>query len=252
MYKDNQKILLVEDDLVLGETMTELIKYNGYKVTWKKNGLEAFETLRDFIPDIIICDLMMPLMDGETFFKKVRNHKRYDNIPFIMITANIDTNVKFKQLENGVNDIINKPFALKELVLKIKNLLFFNANILKKAKESHLSQSAHIKSKDFFSVLDDFLFRNIQKKMSITSIADQLFVSKSTLDKKIRKHKNQNISQYIKEFKIEYAIQLMEKGENNIEHLASKSGFSSVSYFSSSFKSVKGESPKQYFKNYLK
>lgn len=253
MYNTVQKILLVEDDLVLGETVSELIKYNGYKVTWKKNGLEALDALRTFIPDVIICDLMMPVMDGETFLKKVRNQRRYDNIPFVMITANINTDVKFKQLENGVNDFISKPFAMKELLLKIKNLLHFNSNIAKKAKETASYQiSQGVKNKDFFSTLDEILYKNIQKPLTVGYLADRLFVSKSTLDKKIRKYKNQNISQYIKEFRIEYAITLMENGEDNIQQLAIKSGFSSSSYFSSSFKSVKGESPKQYFNSHLK
>jgi len=174
MYNTVQKILLVEDDLVLGETVSELIKYNGYKVTWKKNGLEALDALRTFIPDVIICDLMMPVMDGETFLKKVRNQRRYDNIPFVMITANINTDVKFKQLENGVNDFISKPFAMKELLLKIRNLLHFNSNIAKKAKETASYQiSQGVKNKDFFSTLDEILYKNIQKPLTVGYLADR-------------------------------------------------------------------------------
>jgi DNA-binding response OmpR family regulator len=252
MYKFNQKILLVEDDLLLGETIAELISYNGYKVIWNKNGSEALETLRTYVPDVIICDLMMPVMDGDVFFNKIRNQRRYDNIPFIMITANINTDVKFKQLENGVNDFISKPFVLKELLLKVKNLLQFNANLEKKIAASVRDHhSKVIKSKDFFTSLDELLLLHIEQPISHDFLASELFVSKSTLDKKIRKFKNQNISQYIKTFRVEYAIMLMENGESNMELIAAKSGFSSASYFSTSFKSVKGDSPKKFYKNLI-
>jgi DNA-binding response OmpR family regulator len=75
--------------------------------------------LKANLPDIIISDLMMPVMGGEVIFK-IRKSNKFNTIPFVIITASIDDETKFKQLENGVNDYIMKPFKNRELVLKIR------------------------------------------------------------------------------------------------------------------------------------
>ena len=76
-----------------------------------------------------------------------------------------------------------------------------------------------------------------------------LFISKSTLDKRIRKRTNKNISQYMREFRLDYAIKLIHSGERNIKHLVSETGFSSFSYFTTSFKSYLNVTPRDYIKS---
>jgi DNA-binding response OmpR family regulator len=125
MVNQNRKILLIEDDLALGNSILELLIMSNFNVEWLKNGVEAINYLVKNTPDIIICDLMMPLMNGEELFLNLRKQNKYHSIPFIIITANIDVEQKFRQLENGVNDYILKPFKVKELILKINNILNF-------------------------------------------------------------------------------------------------------------------------------
>ncbi|WP_333695276.1 response regulator transcription factor [Flavobacterium sp.] len=243
------KILLIEDDLSLGQTVSDLLKANDYKVKWCQNGLEALHFLERSTPDIIICDLMMPIMSGEELFLKIRKNKKFDEVPFIVITADITFDMKMKQLQNGVNDFINKPFKIHELLLKTRNFLQYKNKLLEKSKPDPFSKvTIKLKNKNFFDLLNDVLLRNIKSDISIDSLAAELFVSKSTLDKRIRKQKKCNTSQYIREFRIEYAIRLIEAGETNIQQLADHSGFNSLSYFSLSFKNYTKISPKTYIK----
>jgi DNA-binding response OmpR family regulator len=254
MNKKVSKILLIEDDIPLGQTIYDLLIANYYKVKWCKNGLEAFHFLEKTLPDIIICDLMMPIMSGEELFMKIRKIKKFDELPFIVITADVSFSMKMRQLENGVNDFISKPFKIQELLLKTRNFLNYKNTLLDKSKPDPYSKiTIRLKSKSFSEILDDLLLKNIKLDISIDFLAEQLFISKSTLDKRIRTLKNCNTSQYVREFRINYAIRLIDAGETNVQQLAEDSGFNSLSYFSTSFKNYTNISPKNYIKKrYLK
>ncbi|MGO4819273.1 response regulator transcription factor [Flavobacterium sp. W22_SRS_FP1] len=244
------KIVLIEDDLNLGSSILEFLVLAGFDVHWFKNGIEALDYLQNNIPDIIISDLMLPLMSGEELFLEIRKSNKFNTIPFIMITANGNEEVRYKQLEIGVNDYIMKPFKVKEMIFKINNILALKKQIENKFTPDPFSKvTIKLSEKDFMLSLNSILAENIRSKIEIVEIANLLHVSKSTLDKKIRKRTNKNISQYIREFKLEYAIKLINLGERNIQFLADQTGFNSISYFSTSFKNYKTESPSDYIKS---
>lgn len=249
MNNQKLKIVLVEDDLALGSSVLELLVLSDFDVYWLKNGIEALKYFQKNIPDVIISDLIMPIMGGEELFLKIRKENVFKTIPFIIITANVNDDIKFKQLENGVNDFIMKPFKIKELVFKIKNIIELKKNIEKKYAPNPFSKiTIKLSEKDFLTSLNEILIKNLKAKIDINELSGQLFISKSTLDKKIRKLTNKNISQYIREFKLEYAVTLIHLGEKNIQYLVDETGFSSFSYFSTSFKSYLNETPSQYIK----
>jgi DNA-binding response OmpR family regulator len=249
MIKTSIKIVLIEDDLNLGGSISELLVLADFEVQWFKNGLEAFDYLQNNIPDIIISDLMMPLMNGEELFLKIRKANKFNTIPFIIITANANDEVRYKQLENGVNGYIMKPFKVKEMIFKINNILALKKQIENTFTPDPFSKvTIKLSEKDFITSINSILVEKMGSKVEIAEIADLLHVSKSTLDKKIRKRTNKNISQYIREFKLDYAIKLINLGERNIQFLTDETGFNSMSYFSTSFKNYKTISPSDYIK----
>ena len=248
-YKKSE-ILLVEDDLALGSSISEILNLSDFDVHWFTDGLQALDYLQDYTPDIIISDLMMPFMDGEALFTNIRKKKKFNAIPFIIITANIVEEVKYRQLENGVNDYIMKPFKAKELIFKIKNTLALRNHIEKKFKPDPFSKvTIKLSEKGFLDSVNAFILKNLKSKIGIEELSSHLFISKSTLDKKIRKLANKNTTQYIREFKLEYAIRLIDSGERNIQFLVYLTGFNSFSYFSTSFKSYVGLTTRDYIKS---
>jgi DNA-binding response OmpR family regulator len=252
MGSQKKNIVLIEDDLALGSSITELLTLSNFNVNWVLDGLKALEYLKSNTPDIIISDLMMPNMNGEELYINIKKNSKFSTIPFIMITANMDDEVRFKQLENGVNDYIMKPFKSKELILKVKNLLDFRSNIEKKFKPDPFSKvTIKLSEKDFITSINDYILKNMKAKIGIEELSNQLFISKSTLDKKIRKLTQKNSSQYIREFKLQYAIRLIDLGERNVQFLVNETGFNSFSYFSTSFKSYVGISTRDYMKSII-
>jgi DNA-binding response OmpR family regulator len=244
------EILLIEDDLALGSSISEILQLNDFNVHWLTDGLKAIDYLQKHLPDVIISDLMMPFMDGEELFVNIRKNNKFNTIPFVIITANMNDEVKYRQLENGVNDYIMKPFKSKELIFKVRNLLVLRDHIEKKHKPDPFSKvTIKLSKKDFLESVNDFILKNIKSKISVEELSVHLIISKSTLDKKIRKLTNKNITQYIREFKIGYAIKLIDLGERNIQFLVDETGFNSFSYFSTSFKSYVGYTTRDYIKS---
>jgi DNA-binding response OmpR family regulator len=250
MRNKKSEILLIEDDLVLGSSISEVLQLSDFNVHWLVNGLKALEYLQNHKPDIIISDLMMPIMNGEELYVNIIKKDKFNTIPFIIITANMDDEIKYRQLENGVNDYIMKPFKSKELILKIKNLLVLRNRIEKKYKPDPFSKvTIKLSEKDFLVSVNEYILSNLKSQIGIEELSTHLFISKSTLDKKIRKLANKNITQYIREFKLDYAIKLIDLGERNIQFLVDETGFNSFSYFSTSFKSYLGLTTRDYIKS---
>jgi DNA-binding response OmpR family regulator len=243
-------IVLIEDNLALGESIFDLLTVSNFNVMWLKNGYDAMFYLKANLPDIIISDLMMPVMGGEELFLKIRKSNKFNTIPFVIITASIDDETKFKQLENGVNDYIIKPFKNKELVLKVRNILNLKDQIEKKNSIDPFAKiTIKLSEKDFLVAINAILSKSIKKNIAIEELSSLLHVSKSTLDKKIRKRTNKSISQYIREFKLDYALKLIYLGEKNTQFLVDETGFNSMSYFSTSFKKYVGMTPRDYMKS---
>jgi two-component system sensor histidine kinase/response regulator len=117
---NNKKILLVDDEVNLRDTITDLLILNNYTVKTAVNGQEALEILDYWTPDIIISDIMMPIMDGYLFYEKVKDSSMLNQIPFIFLTAKNDKMEKEKCMLNGVNLFISKPFKIEDLLVIIE------------------------------------------------------------------------------------------------------------------------------------
>ncbi|MDI6031971.1 response regulator [Flavobacterium sp. LB2P84] len=118
---NKNKILLVDDELSLRETISELLNYQNYDVKMASNGQEALDLLEYWVPDLIICDIMMPVMDGNTFHEIIKDIHSLNSIPFIFLTAKKENNLMRKCLLDGADDFICKPFKIKELTSIIES-----------------------------------------------------------------------------------------------------------------------------------
>ncbi|OOV16919.1 response regulator transcription factor [Flavobacterium sp. LM4] len=114
-------ILLVEDDFDYASILKQYLEFSGFKVSWKKNGKEALESLFLTKPDICILDVMMPQMDGFTLAEKIVD--QFPDTPFVFLTAKSLQQDKIKGLKLGADDYIVKPFEVEELILRIGNIL---------------------------------------------------------------------------------------------------------------------------------
>lgn len=113
-------ILLIEDNKDILENLTEYLELEGYKVLFASNGKEGLELAIKFIPDLIICDVLMPEMDGHEVLRLILDTAKTHEIPFIFSTSNSEKVDRTKAIELGADDYIIKPFELETLLVMSK------------------------------------------------------------------------------------------------------------------------------------
>jgi PAS domain S-box-containing protein len=136
-------ILFIDDNLDVRRYVTGILSKK-YDVITAEDGLKGLERLKEYIPDLIISDIMMPRMDGYQFCKSVKSNPELRHIPLIFLTAKADTELKIEGLEEGADDYIVKPFNSQELLARVKSILrireLIRENLAKEKKISELTK----------------------------------------------------------------------------------------------------------------
>jgi two-component system KDP operon response regulator KdpE len=118
--RESKRILVVDDEPRMIDFIRMNLELEGFHVLEARNGLDALETIRTQLPDLVILDIMMPQLDG---FETLRMLREFSNIPVIMLTAKGEEDDKVKGLELGADDYITKPFSPRELAVRVKAVL---------------------------------------------------------------------------------------------------------------------------------
>ncbi|AEI51621.1 response regulator [Runella slithyformis] len=117
------KILIIEDEDFIRENIAEMLNLSGFKVETAINGRDGIDKLNIFQPDLILCDISMPIMNGYQVLETVRNSDKHAHTPFIFLTSMANPGEVRKGLSNGANDYITKPFRFNDLIIGIERQL---------------------------------------------------------------------------------------------------------------------------------
>lgn len=127
----SKTVLVIEDNKNIRENIVEILELSGYKTLEAENGKKGFESAQKNPPDLIVCDIMMPEMDGYTLLHLLRKHKETEGIPFIFLTAKTERADFRKGMEMGADDFITKPFEDVELLNAVESRIKRNETHLK-------------------------------------------------------------------------------------------------------------------------
>ncbi|MBN8836111.1 MAG: response regulator [Sphingobacteriia bacterium] len=116
-------ILIIEDEAFLRNNIKKMLELKGYLCYTAENGQEGVDSLQQLTPDLIVCDVMMPYMDGFEVLENVRAHPLTAATPFIFLTARADAIDKIKGTELGANKYLTKPFSMIDLIAAVQDLL---------------------------------------------------------------------------------------------------------------------------------
>lgn len=236
------RVLIVDDHQDVLESVSDLLNSWDMQVYSFMSANNALREISVIKPDLIVSDIMMPEMDGLDFVSRVRSREIFKEIPIIFLTAKIDVDSRVEGFNAGGNYYISKPFQARELKAILKNAeIYRTKNLQDKYAENLLS-----KDERFLTKLDTIIHKNLSNgDLRYEQIANELGVSSSALQKKIKRIKNKAITQYIREYRLEQARVLVEKDVATISEIAYQTGFNSHSYFSKSFQDYFEISPKQ-------
>lgn len=262
------KVLLVDDSDDFREFMRDVL--TDYQVIEAVNGQDAWQKIIEVRPDVILSDVMMPVMDGIELCRMVKSNEVTASIPFVMLTARLAAEHRVEGLESGADDYITKPFNIDMLNLRIRNLLgwarrsarrsFLDKNKEEKKDSSQPKERAIPKGElgDFEMTANDRKFledvdKYIKDMMgdpdtSVESMSAHLCMSRVQLYKRMVSLTGTTPSEYLRAKRIKRAEELIHSDELNISEIAYTVGFNNPRYFSKYFQEAYGLTPSQYKK----
>lgn len=254
--KDADIALVVEDNADIARYIGNIISDN-FSVVYARNGREGLLKAEEYVPDVIITDIMMPEYDGLEMTRDIRQSELLNHIPIIIVTAKGDDANKLHGLESGADAYLIKPFSPDELKLRIHKLIE-NRNMLRQKYSQILIDSEEISNepdapeleKRFLVKLNSFITSNISlANMNSETLAEGMCLSKSQINRKVKSLTGMNTATYIKQSRLAYSQVLLRDPEKTIGDIVLLCGFDSASYFTKLFKEKFGITPSQYRKD---
>jgi signal transduction histidine kinase/DNA-binding response OmpR family regulator/ligand-binding sensor domain-containing protein len=242
-------VLIVEDSVDVRAYMREYLEVE-YSILEADNGSEALEKARMTIPDLVVSDIMMPLMDGYELCRALKQDERTSHIPVILLTARAGMENKIEGLELGADDYLTKPFNAMELLVRIKNLIESRRRLREK-----FSKTVPLKPGEVaVTSLDDaFLQKAIavvekymgDERFSVEQFGCEMAMSRMQLHRKLRALTNQSASEFIRYLRLQRAHELLLKKAGTVSEIAYQTGFGSLTYFTRCYHEQFGCTPSE-------
>lgn len=250
--KSSKTILIVEDNIELQNFLKNSLNQQ-YNILLADNGKEGYLKASKHTVDLIISDVMMPILDGISMCKKLQSNKATQHIPIILLTAKYSTYSKILGLESGAIEYLYKPFNTQELFLKINNILTSKEHIITEYRKGIINTPsvANEKSKDE-KFLEELVYAINSKledsNLKVEDISKKLNMSYSTLYRKCLAITGKNVSDFIIELRLKKAAILLTKYKHTISDTAFLTGFNDPKYFSKCFKKQFNKTPRKFLK----
>ena len=241
-------VLVVEDNPELRHFLAKSLS-SYYQVHTAAQGSEALDILQQTDVDIVVSDVVMPVMDGWELCRQIKNNVAVSHIPIIMLTARTDVESKIVAIENGADVYIEKPVVMKYLYARIAGILEKRKQLQelfsKTSSEPLHSVVKNEREEAFILKLNQIVENNISNsEFSMDEIADQLFMSRSAMYAKIKAISGQTPNNFVRLMRLRKAAELLRSGENyKINEVCYLVGFSSPSYFAKCFQQQFGILP---------
>lgn len=248
-----ETILIVEDNPAIQESLKEILQ-NDYLILQALNGEEGLKTASENFPDLIISDVMMPVMDGIEFVKNLKLNTFTSHIPIIILTARTTVKNTMEGFETGADDYIAKPYDEELLKSRIKNLLNNRKLIREKFIKDNLlnPRELAISSPDqlFLERLYEILEPNLESNsLKAEIIAKEIGMSHSVMYKKIKALTGLSYVEFIRDYRLSIAKQLIQDLGYSVSDACYKVGYSDRKYFSKLFKEKFKKNPSEFLKS---
>lgn len=244
-------VLVVEDNEDLLRMLEKILAHD-YRVLTAYNGKEALEIVEKETVDVIITDIMMPVMDGVEMTRRLREDKRHESCPVIMLTAKRDDDNRVAAYRAGANAYITKPFNTSVLLVRVQNLLQQRQKSTQEVSEILFGNIKDVKlsgsDQDFIRQCIAVVQRHLDDAtLDLPAFAEEMSISKSTLYKKLRALTGKSTSGFIRSIRMQSACQLLRQNpQAHISEIAYAVGYNDPKYFSSCFKKDFGCLPSEY------
>lgn len=247
---DKETILIIDDNADIREYVRSLL-HNTYTVLEAIDGRDGLRKAMKYVPDVIICDVMMPVMDGIECCEHLKNELQTSHIPVILLTACSLDEQRIKGFESGADSYIAKPFNSKVLEVRVHNLIenrkrmkqFFGDNTTL-AKES-ISDIDKSFIERFKKLIEDNLSNS---ELNVEELGRSMGMSRVQLYRKVKSLTNYAPNELLRIARLKKATSLLSSSDMTIAEITYEVGFTSPSYFTKCYKDHFGESPTDFLK----
>lgn len=245
-----QNIVLIIEDNEDIRNFLRLTLQPRYRVFDSEDGESGIKKALDIIPDIIICDVMMPGKDGFEVTQTLKNQEKTSHIPIILLTAKAGVENRISGLEMGADAYVPKPFSSEELHARIKNLIEGRLKLKEKysralAVKPKVSVEPSMEQKFLLrvkAVVEEFLG---DENFSVEQLSKEIGMSRAQLHRKLIALTGVSASRFVRNYRLEHAYQLLENKVGTVSEIAYRVGYSSPAYFTKCFTEDYGISPSQ-------
>lgn len=242
-------VMLVDDNYDFLEFLSsELTHY--YNIRTASNGKEALDSIHSTRPDLVLTDIMMPVMDGNELCRQIKSDPHLNNLPVIMLTVRLSDENEIESRECGADDYIKKPFSMPLLKLRIDSLLGKNRVDVDGKVQPRISQPK-ITSEDekFVDKATRYIEQHLDDSdMSVEQMSTDIGMSRVQLYRRLVSLTGKTPSEFIRLIRLRHAARLLRESQMSVSEIAYKVGFSSPRYFSRCFEELYGFKPTEYKK----
>ncbi len=249
---DGERVLIVEDNADLRDFLRQQLRTD-YVVIESGNGADGLRKAEQFVPDLIISDIMMPEMDGYQLCSAIKRNEKTNHIPVILLTAKATTENKLEGLETGADDYLTKPFNAQELNLRVRNLIQLRKQLREKFSSEMLLKPSDVsvpsQQRLFLERVTAVIEKHLSEEdFSVELLAAEIGMSRSQLHRKLKALTNKGPNELIRSFRLQRAAELIRQDAASLAEIAYQVGFGSQAYFTRSFGEEFGLSPSEYRK----
>lgn len=246
------KMLIVEDNESMRTFLTNIF-IKEFTIETAKDGEEGLSKAKEYMPEIVISDLMMPNMDGLEMTGMIKRDETINHIPIVLLTAKEAVESRVEAMRVGADDYITKPFSAEYLKARVDNILQQRERLRERFRTDLLtlqtSPMAKEKTADevFLAKLLDFMEKNMDNnELVVEDMVSEMAMGRTVFFNKLKSITGLSPVEFIREVRIKKAAQLLEAGTYNITEITYMVGMNDSRYFSKCFKSVYGVTPTEY------
>ena len=253
---EQKTILIIDDNIQIRQYLCRLFAQD-YSVAEAGNGEEGLRLIRRRLPDIVICDVMMPGLNGVELCSHVKEDPELNHIPVILLTASSSPEIKLKGIECGADDYISKPFEKELLLARVAGILKSRNNLQRFFYNEITLKSDNVKISPEYKEFLDRCIHIVEQHLEdpgfgIKTLADEIGMSRSNLYKRIKSISGQSANSFIRFIRLRKAAEIFITTDSTVYETAYQVGIKDLKYFREQFSKLFNMNPSEYIKKYRK
>jgi YesN/AraC family two-component response regulator len=254
------KILLIEDDRFNRNLFQECLETEGFNTISAQDGASGIEQAREYVPDLILCDIVLPRLNGYEVLSQLRQDPKTTLIPFIFLTARAEKSERRQGMELGADDYLIKPLTIDELLAAVSARLerqamlrqYFASEYRQETENFSIANQKNTTDSIFpeLNEVFEFIETNYHREITLSDVAQAIGYSPAYLTNRVKHETGKTVNGWIIERRMTAARSLLLDTDWSVEQVAAAVGYLNVSYFFRQFRQYQGTTPKAWKETY--